>query len=89
LLDDIAYVSDFPVYEKYEDDYDVEDVLFQQYSEINQPTYHSYKEKSIGSAEENYLPLCFAAFKLLKENSKIIIEANEFVLMQNHNKPME
>jgi hypothetical protein len=89
LLDDIAYVSDFPVYDKYEDDYDVEDVLFQQYSEINQPTYHSYKEKSIGSAEENSLPLCFVAFKLLKENSKIIIEANEFVLMQNHNKPME
>jgi hypothetical protein len=87
LFDDIAYVVDLPVYDKYEDDCDVEDVLFQQYSELNQPMYNSYKEQSIGSAKENSLPLCFVAFKLLKENSKIIIEANEFVLMQNHTKP--
>jgi len=89
LLDDIAYVADLPVYDKYEDDFDVEDVFFRQYSEMNQPMYHSYKEKSIESVEENSLPLCFPAFKLLKENSKIIIEENEFVLMQNHTKPMK
>jgi hypothetical protein len=29
LLDDIAHVVDFAVYDKYEDDCDVEDVLFQ------------------------------------------------------------
>jgi hypothetical protein len=29
LLDDIAHVVDFPIYDKYEDDCDVEDVLFQ------------------------------------------------------------
>jgi hypothetical protein len=87
LLDNIAYVVDFPVYEKYEDDCNVEDVSFQQYNEINQPTYRSYKEPSIGSAEENSLPLCFDAFKLLKENYEIILEANEFVLMKNHTKP--
>jgi hypothetical protein len=89
LLDDITDVVDLPIYDKYEDDCDVEDVPFQQCSEINKPTYHSYKEKIIGSAEENSLPLCFAAFKLLNENSKIIIEENEFVLMQNHTKPMK
>jgi hypothetical protein len=66
-----------PVYDKYEDDRDVEDFLFQQYSE----------EQSIRSTEENSLPLCFATFKLLKENSQIIVEANEFVLMQSHTKP--
>jgi hypothetical protein len=87
LLDDITQTIDLPIYEKYEEDCDVEDFLFQQYSKINQPTYHGYKEKSIGSAEENSLPLCFAAFKLLKENSQIIVEANEFVLMQSHTKP--
>jgi len=87
LLDDIAYVSSLPIYEKYEDDYDLEDVIFQQYNEIIQSTYHSYREKSIGSAGENSLPLCFVAFKLLKENSKIIIEENESMLMQNHTKP--
>jgi hypothetical protein len=82
LLDDTAYVVDLPVYDKYEDDCDVEDVLFRQYSD-------NYKEQSIGSAEENSLPLCFAAFKLLKENSEIIIEANKFVLMRNHTRPMK
>jgi hypothetical protein len=87
LLDDVAYVVDLPVYDKYEDDCDVEDIFFQQYSGINQPMYHSYKEKNIGSAEDNSLPLCFASFKLLKENSKIIIEANKLVPMQNHTKP--
>ena len=77
------------VYDKYEEDCDVEDFLFQQYSKINQPTYHSYKEQSIGSAEENSLPLCFATFKLFKENSQLIVEANKFVLMQSHTKPMK
>jgi hypothetical protein len=80
LLDDIAYVVDLPVYDKYEDDCDVEDVLFWQYSD-------RYKEQCIRSIEENSLPLFFVAFKLLKENSKIIIEANKFVMMQNHTKP--
>jgi hypothetical protein len=69
LLDDIAQKVDLPVYDKYEEDCDVEDFIFQQYSGINKPTYHSYKEKSIESVEENSLPLCFVAFKLLKENS--------------------
>jgi hypothetical protein len=76
LLDDLAYVSDLPAYDKCEDDCDIEDFLFQQYSE----------EKNIRSTEENSLPLCFTTFKLLKENSQIIVEANEFVLMQIHTK---
>jgi hypothetical protein len=96
LLDDIAYVVDLPIYDEYDDDYDVdfleqptacslsENVPFQQCNESNQPTYHSYKEESIESAEGNSLPLCFSSFKLLKENSKIIIEAKECVLMPNH-----
>ena len=67
------------VYDKCEDDRDIEDFLFQQYSE----------EKNIRSAEENSLPLCFTTLKLLKENSQIIVEANEFVLMQSHTKPMK
>jgi hypothetical protein len=95
LLDDIADVVDFPIYDEYDDDCDVdfleqlvvcslsENVPFQQCNESNQPTYHSYKEESIESAEGNSLPLCFSSFKLLKENSKIIIEANECVLRPN------
>ena len=43
----------------------------------------------MGQQKKNSLPLCFIAFKLLKENSKIIVEENEFALMQNHNKSME
>jgi len=54
-----------------------------------QPTCHSCEGKSIGSAEGDSSPLCFVAFQLLKENSKIIIEANESVPMQNHAKSME
>jgi hypothetical protein len=77
------------VYDKYEEDCDVEDFIFQQYSEISQPTYYNYKGKSIGSTEENSLPLCFVAFKFLRENSKIIVEARKFVLMQSHTKPMK
>jgi hypothetical protein len=96
LLDDIADVVDLHIYDKYDDDCDVDfleklaicslsrNVPFQQCNESNQPTYHSYKEESMESAEGNSLPLCFSAFKLLKENSKIIIEANECVLMPNH-----
>jgi hypothetical protein len=96
LLDDIADVVDFPIYDEYDDDYDVdfleqptacslsENVPFQQCSERNQPTYHSYKEESTETAEGNSLPLCFSSFKLLKENAKIIIEAKECVLMPNH-----
>ena len=69
LLDDIAEVVDFPIYDEYDDDYDVEfleqpvacslseNVAFQQCNERNQPTYHSYKEKSIESAKGNSLPL--------------------------------
>jgi hypothetical protein len=101
LLDDIADVVDLPIYDEYDDDYDVdlpeqptafplsENVLFQQYNESNQPTYHSYKEESTESAEGNSLPLCFSSFKLLKENSKIIIEAKECVLMPNHTDSLE
>jgi hypothetical protein len=89
LLDDIAQTVNFPIYEKYEEDCDIEDFFFQRYSEINKPTYHSYKEQSIGSTKENSLPLCFATFKLLKEDSQIIVEANKFVLMQIHTKPMK
>jgi hypothetical protein len=101
LLDDIAEVVDFPIYDEYDDDYDVdfleqlvvcslsENVPFQQCKENNQPTYHSYKEESIESTEGNSLPLCFSSFKLLKENSKIIIEAKECVLMPNHTNSLE
>jgi hypothetical protein len=95
LLDNIADVVDFPIYDEYDDYCDVdfleqpsvcslsENVLFQQCHESNQPTYHSYKEESIESAKGNSLPLCFSSFKLLKENSKIIIEADECVLRPN------
>ena len=56
LLDDIAYVVDFPIYDEYDDGYEVdfleqptahslsENVHFQQCNESNQPTYHSYKK---------------------------------------------
>jgi hypothetical protein len=99
LLDDIADVVDLSLYDEYEDDYDVkfleqpaacslsENVHFQQCNERNQPTYHNYKEEyeeSTESVEINYLPLCFGLFKLLKENLRIITEAKECVLMQNH-----
>jgi hypothetical protein len=99
LLDDIAYVVDLSLYYEYNDDYDVdflekpvacslsENVPFQQCNKINQPTYHSYKEEyeeSIESTKGNSLPLCFALLKLLKENLKIITEAEECVLMKNH-----
>jgi hypothetical protein len=63
--------------------------LFQQCNERNQPTYHSYKEESTKSSEGNFLPLCFYSFKLSKENSKIIIEAKECVLMPNHTYSLE
>jgi hypothetical protein len=71
LLDDIADVVDSPIYDEYNNDYDVdflelltscflyENVSFQQYSERNQPTYHSYEEERTESAEGNYLPLYF------------------------------
>jgi hypothetical protein len=71
LLDDVAYDVGLPIYDKYKDVRDIEDSLLQQYSE----------EKNSRSAEENSLPLCFIAFKLLKENSRIIVEASEFVVM--------
>ena len=69
LLDGIAYVVDFPIYDEYEGDYDVdsleqpttcslsENIPFEQCNERNHPTYHSYKEESIESAKGNYLPL--------------------------------
>jgi hypothetical protein len=72
LLDDTTNVVDFPIYDEYDDDYDVEfleqlaacslskNVPFRQSNEINQPTYHSFKEEyeeSIESAEGNSLPL--------------------------------
>jgi hypothetical protein len=87
LLDVISRTNDFHVYDKYEEDCDVEDFLFQRYSEISRPTYYSCKGQSIRSAEENSLPLCIAAFKILRENYKIIVEASEFALMQSHTKP--
>jgi hypothetical protein len=78
LLDGIAYVFYFPIYDEYDDDYDVDfleqltacslskNVPFQQCNESNQPTYHSYKEESTKTAEGNSLPLLFSSFKLLK-----------------------
>jgi hypothetical protein len=99
FLDDITDVVDFPIYDEYDDGYDFnflekpathslsENVPFQQCNESNQPTYHSYKkeyEESTKSTEGNSLPLFFASFKLLKENLKIIIDAEECVFMQNH-----
>jgi hypothetical protein len=98
LLDDIADVVDLSLYDEYDDDDDVDfleqptacyllkNVYFQRCNESNQPTYHSYKEEyeeSTESAEGNSLPLCFASFKLLKENLKIITKEEECVLMQN------
>jgi hypothetical protein len=101
LLDNIADVVDLPIYDEYDDDYDddlpeqstafplSENVLFQQYNENNQPTYHSYREESTESVEGNSLPLCFSSFKFLKENSKIIIKATKCVLMPNHTDSLE
>jgi hypothetical protein len=69
LLDDIADVAYFPIYDEYDDYCDAdfleqlsvcslsENVPFQQFHERNQPTYHSYKEESTKSAEGNSLPL--------------------------------
>jgi hypothetical protein len=69
LLDDIAYIVDLPIYDEYDDDYEAdfleqptacslsEIVPLQQCNERNQPTYHSYQEKSIESTEGNSLPL--------------------------------
>jgi hypothetical protein len=72
LLDDIANSVDLPIYDEYDDDYDVdflsqpvacslsENVHFQQCNENSQPTYHSYKEEyeeSNESAEGNSVPL--------------------------------
>jgi hypothetical protein len=69
LLDDITYIVDLHIYDEYDDDYEAdfleqptafslsENVPFQQCNESNQPTYHSYKEESIESAEGNSLPL--------------------------------
>jgi len=69
LLDDIADVADLPIYDEYDGDYGVEfieqpttcslleNVPFQQCNEINQLTYHSYKEESIELVEGNYFPL--------------------------------
>jgi hypothetical protein len=104
LLDGIANVVDLPIYDEYDDDYDVElleqlatcslseNVPFHQCNESNQPTYHSYKEEyeeSVKSTEGNSLPLFFSSFKLLKENFKIITEAKECVLMPNHTNSLE
>jgi hypothetical protein len=72
LLYDIANVVDFPIYDEYDDDCEVEflekldvcplseNVPFQQYNESNQPTYHSYKEESTNLTEGNYSPLCLS-----------------------------
>jgi hypothetical protein len=96
LLDDIAEVANFPIYDGYNDDCDVdfleqpttfslsENFPFHKYNENNHLTYHIYKEESIESVEENYLPLCFYSFELLKENSNIITEAKEGGMMPNH-----
>ena len=71
LLDDTANIVDFPIYDEYDDDYDVdfleqpfacslsENIHFQQCNESNQSTYHSSNEESIESAGGNSLPLCF------------------------------
>jgi hypothetical protein len=82
FLDDIADVVELSLYDKYDDDYDVEfleqssecslleNVHFQQCNESNQPTYHSYKEENEEGFEssEITLPLCFSSFELLKKN---------------------
>jgi hypothetical protein len=100
LLDNIADVVGFPIYDEYDDDYDndlpeqpttfplSENVLFQQYNERNQLTYHSYREDGTETTEGNSFPLCFSSFKLLKENAKIIIETKENMLMPNHTDPL-
>jgi hypothetical protein len=80
-IPNLFLLDDLPVYDQYEDDYDIKDVLF--YRDVDQP------EESIESVEGESLPLCFVAFKLLKENPRIIIETNEFMLMQDLDKPMD
>jgi hypothetical protein len=69
LLDNIADVTDLPIYDQYDDDYDNDlpeqpiafplsgNVLFHQYNERNQLTYHSYREEGTETAEGNYFPL--------------------------------
>ena len=47
-------------------------------------THNSSKEETGESTEGNSLPLCFSSFKFLKENFKIINEAWEFKLVENH-----
>jgi hypothetical protein len=120
LLDDIADVDDFPRYDEYNDDYEVDfpeqaiacslsendpvalymenfissdlqldvclsarNVQFQQFEESSKPAYFSY-DSDVESGDENSLPLCFASFKLLKENFETINEVEECGLMQRH-----
>jgi hypothetical protein len=96
LLDNIAGVVDMPIYDEYGDNYEVDfleqptacsppkNVPFQQYSEIHHLTYHSCKEESYEPVAGNALPLCFPSFKLLKENSKIIIDEGMYVDAKSH-----
>jgi hypothetical protein len=96
LLDNVADVTDFPIYDQYDDVYynDLPEqpsafplsgnVLLHQYNDRNHLTYHSDREEGIEIVEGNYLPLCFSSFELLKENAKSIMETKESILMPNH-----
>jgi hypothetical protein len=94
LLDDIANVAYLPVCDENDRDYEVEffptacspleNIPSQQYNEICQFTYHSCKKENSESAEGNSLPLCFSSFKFLKENSKVLIDGKESMLMPSH-----
>jgi hypothetical protein len=99
LLDGIAAVAYLPKCDEYDDDYEVEflptacshleNVPFQQYSETYHLTYHSFKKESYELAKGNSLPPCFSSFKLLKENSKVIIEGKECLLIPSHTDSLE
>ena len=80
-IPNLFLLDDLPVYDQYEDDYDIKDVLF--YRDVDQP------EESIESVEGDSMPLCFVAFKLLKENHWIIIEANESMPIQDLDESMD
>jgi hypothetical protein len=66
LLENIAYVVELPIYDEYDDDYDndlpeqltafplSENVLFQQYNEGNQLTYHSHREEGTETTEKKF-----------------------------------
>jgi hypothetical protein len=77
LLDNVACDVDLSIYDRNEDDHNIEESLFRQYR----------GDQDIRSTKEDSLPLCFTTFKFLKENSQIIVEVRKCVPLQSHIKP--